>query len=233
MLLSSQDFDVAPLQIRIGVTGHRTLLNTDSLAAAIEEILDVRYLGAFTPESRKSIENATSPPVVFTIISPLAEGADRLVASIVLKHNGYLEALLPMPREEYEKDFSTLESRDEFADLLARAHWEEITECDAVVGEACFRQKAYRRVGEEIVDRCDILLALWDEKEPQSECGTGAIVALALEKKKPVFIISTLCPGAIELKNGASLSVNFIEQLKKFKASEYTFRAKPKLVSQM
>lgn len=218
MLLPSPDF-VIPLRIRIGVTGHRTLLDTESLAAAIEEILTVRYLGAFTPEFRKSIENVTSPPVVFTIISPLAEGADRLVANIVLKHNGYLEVLLPMPKEEYEKDFSTLESRDEFADLLARAHRIEITECGAVIGEAGFRQNAYRRVGEEIVNRCDIMLALWDGKKPKSECGTGAIVALALDKKKPVFILSTLRAGAVELKNGASLSINLIEQLNRFKVS--------------
>jgi hypothetical protein len=219
MLRLSQNIDIIPLRIRLGVTGHRTLLDTKSLAATIEEILAVRYLGAFTAESRKSIEDATSPPVVFTIISPLAEGADRLVASIVLKHNGYLEVLLPMPKDEYEKDFSTIESRDEFASLIARAHRVEVTECNAVIGEASYRQKAYRRVGEETIERCDILLALWDEKKTTSECGTGAIVALALDKKKPVFILSTIRSGAVELKNGASLSVNFIEHLKKFKVS--------------
>ena len=199
--------DTVPFRIRIGVTGHRTLSNTGLLTEAVEDILATRYLEAFIPDSRRALQDMKAVPV-FSVISPLAEGADRLVADIVLKLNGQLEALLPMPREEYEKDFSAIASRKEFAYLLDRAYRVEVTGCNAVIGEAGNRQKAYRRAGEEVVNRCNILVALWDEKKPKSQCGTGAIVALALEKKKPVFIVSTVRPGSIELKNGASLSVS-------------------------
>ena len=202
--------DAVSFRIRIGVTGHRTLPDTELLTKAVEDILATRYLEAFMADSRGALQNAMAVPV-FSIISPLAEGADRLVADIVLKLNGQLEALLPMPREEYEKDFSSIASRKEFACLLDRACRVEITGCNAVIGEAGYRQNAYRRVGEEVVNRCNILVALWDEKRPKSECGTGAIVCLALEKKKPVFIVSMMRPGSIELKNGASLSVSSLK----------------------
>jgi hypothetical protein len=212
------NFDIVPFRIRIGVTGHRTLPETALLAAAVEEILTARYREAFTPEARHALDRATATPVAFTVISPLAEGADRLVAGAVLEHGGLLEALLPMPQEEYGKDFYTTESRRDFEDLLFHAHRTSVTDSGATPGEADYRRKAYRRVGEETVERCDILIALWDGKEPDSSCGTGSIVGVALEKKKPVFILSTTQPGSIELINGAILPADFIAELNRFNA---------------
>jgi len=213
MSLLPHNFNIVPFRIRIGVTGHRTISDMARLNAAVEDILSIRYRAAFTLEAQNALDKASSTPVAFTVVSPLAEGSDRLVASAVLRHGGLLEALLPLPRVEYEKDFRTLESRLEFADLLSQAQRVAVTDCAVAIGDVDHRQKAYRLVGEETVNRCDFLIAIWDGKEPKDSCGTGGIVALALQKKKPLFILSTASPGAVDLKNGGILSADFVAEL--------------------
>lgn len=205
-----------PYRIRIGVTGHRTLNDTTALNACLQNFLDSGYLVALTPESRQSLTQVKATPIAFSIISPLAEGADRLVARAVMKRGGLLEALLPMPRDEYEKDFATGESRQEFADLLARAHRVAVTDCGASPDEPDYRKKAYRRVGEETLERCDILVAFWDGQPSRGLGGTAEIVELAVNGNKPVFIISTSEPGRMELKNGGTLTADFIEEIDAF-----------------
>ncbi len=210
--------DLIPYRIRIGVTGHRDLANQERLAAAVEKILSLRYREAFSPEDVVTIAKASATPIAFTIISPLAEGGDRLVAHAGLAKGALLEAFLPMPPEEYERDFATPESRYEFKELLRRAHRTLVMDCGVSPGDTGYRRKSYRLVGEETVAYCDILIALWDGKEPKSSVGTGAVVEIAVEKGKPVFIVSTSEPGYIELKNGGVLKANFISELNAFNA---------------
>lgn len=203
-------------RIRIGITGHRTLHDIPALNACLHNFLNTGYLEAFTLEARQALTQSTSTPIAFSITSPLAEGADRLVADVVLKHGGKLEALLPMPQEEYEKDFITPESRQEFRDLLAKADGIVVMECESSPDDPNYRQKSYLRVGEETVARCDILIALWDGKHSRGLGGTADIVALAVEQKKPVFVVSTTQPGKVELLNGGTLRAEFIAELDRF-----------------
>ena len=63
---------------------------------------------------------------------------------------------LPLPREEYVRDFQSDESKREFDDLLSQAR--EVME----LGPSESREKAYERVGHYVVDRCDVLIAVWD-----------------------------------------------------------------------
>lgn len=205
-----------PYRIRIGVTGHRTLNDISSLKICLQNTLDTGYLEAFTPEAKQSLTQAKAPSVVFSVISPLAEGADRLVACSVMENGGLLEALLPMPLEEYIKDFATSESRQEFIDLLARAHRLAVTDCGVSNAAPDDRNKAYRRAGEDVLERCDILIALWDGQPSRGLGGTAEIIELAVSSKKPVFIISTSEPGRMELKNGGTLTADFIEEINSF-----------------
>ena len=57
--------------VSIGVTGHRFLRDKSVLCAGLIEAMDM-------------IKSAF-PGCVFNVISPLAEGADRLVADLILK----------------------------------------------------------------------------------------------------------------------------------------------------
>jgi len=205
-----------PYRIRLGITGHRTLSDIPALTQCLQHIINSGYLDAFTSESQEKIKQAKATSIVFSIISPLAEGADRLVANVVLEHGGSLEVLLPSPREEYETDFITTESRKEFADLFNRAHRVTVTKGNISPEDSSYRQKSYLCVGEEVVDRCDILIALWDGKPSRGVGGTADIMSFALKQKKPVFIISTTNPGTVNLENSGSLQVKFISELDRY-----------------
>src|SRR5438876_1031333 len=85
------------LPLVIGVTGHRDLrdedvLELERLVATILTRMRSDYLGG-----------DEETPVI--VLSALAEGADRLVARVALAHGAWLVAPLPIPLEEYRRDF--------------------------------------------------------------------------------------------------------------------------------
>ena len=101
------DYHLIPLVL--GVTGHRDLRpeDRDRLKDKVRSVLQ-----------DLQTEFARRP---LLLLSPLAEGADRLVAEVALELGAELIAPLPLPREEYEKDFETEASRSEFAHQLGQA----------------------------------------------------------------------------------------------------------------
>lgn len=115
-------------------------------------------------------------------LSPLAEGADRLVAEVVLEQPGArLMAVLPLPQDDYEHDFVSPESRAEFRRLLAQA--DEVT----TLPPAPDRNEAYASVGEYVLDHSDVLVAIWDGQPAQGRGGTAEIVRAALARAMPVL----------------------------------------------
>src|SRR5438552_6900008 len=131
-----QIIDAAPEMARvhaplvIGVTGHRDLRPEDvePLEKKVKHIFTrLRGLFPYTP---------------LLVLSPLAEGADRLVARVALQPDvgARLVAPLPMPKRLYEQDFETRESLEEFHQLLERADaWFELPLADTE--EASIRQQ--------------------------------------------------------------------------------------------
>jgi hypothetical protein len=156
------------LELVIGVSGHRFLAEVDKLVAAVREAL--RMAQAAYPGRR------------LLILSSLAEGADRLVADEVLAIAGSrLVAILPLPPEEYRKDFGTDASQAEFDSLLARA--DEVR----VLPPTATRNEAYEQAGLAVADGADALIALWDGQGAQGQGGTAEIVYRALDRGIPVF----------------------------------------------
>jgi hypothetical protein len=100
----------------IGVTGHRDPRDED-----IEELK--RGVGqVFDGIAKDHLTADGATPIV--VLSSLAEGADQLVASVALERGAILIAPLPMPLEEYRKDFQfglTPNALSEFNRLLARS----------------------------------------------------------------------------------------------------------------
>src|ERR1700722_795478 len=94
--------------LSVGVIGHRILSEPDRLRQSIDMALD--RLGE------------SFPGRPFTVLSSLAEGADRLVAERILARPGAsLAAVLPLPKDLYMADFVTAGSKKEFLAFLARA----------------------------------------------------------------------------------------------------------------
>ncbi len=155
--------------VRIGVTGHRFLAEIDKLTAALELALD-KVAEAFADRR-------------LVVVSPLAEGADRLVAQAVLDRGGQLVVPLPLPLDDYMTDFGAAESRAEFQRLLAEAS--EVVELPATPT----RNEAYKQVGEWVLDESDVLIAIWDGQPAQGHGGTAEIVQRALDHSLPVLHI--------------------------------------------
>lgn len=166
--------------IIVGVTGHRDLRpeDLDDLKGQVRSILD---------ELRQSY-----PSTSLVVISPLAEGADRLVAQTALEtlerneQRAELMVPLPMPLQEYEKDFKSQPSLSEFRELLSQAvTWFELplvtgNTLAAVRDFSAARDKQYAQVGAYIARHSHILIALWDGKDNSGEGGTSEIVKFKL-----------------------------------------------------
>lgn len=165
-----------PFQIRIGVTGHRDINVEPAIQTCLDQTLDrIRVL-------------CSSPYIqpIFVVISPLAEGADRLVARRILETPmGSLEAILPFPQETYVLDFTSEQSKGEFNKLLSQAR--EVT----VIEPTQSREEAYEGAGRRLVDRCDVLIALWDGEPSRGRGSTAEIVEYSQQRNKPIFWVVT------------------------------------------
>jgi hypothetical protein len=127
------------------------------------------------------------------LLSPLAEGADRLVARVALKNGARLIVPLPMPQDLYEMDFEAPASRAEFTELLQQAE-----SCFALPlngtpeedirsqGEA--RNDRYAFVGAYIAQHSQILVALWDGASADAVGGTAQIVRFKLESAPERYV---------------------------------------------
>ena len=162
----------------IGVTGHRVLPKFSQICLRVREVIS----GLVQQTDR------------LVILSPLAEGADRLVAIEVLKFpNTSLRVVLPLEVEDYCQDFTSPASLAEFQSLLEQA--EEVK----VLAPAGNRNLAYEAAGRYVVDHCDLLIALWDGcKTHNKQGGTAEIVAYAGNKQKPLYWINSECGQALK-----------------------------------
>ncbi len=143
------------LYVTIGVTGHRII--NRKYEESIKEILRREI---------KSLKN-NCPNCDFVMLNSLAEGSDLICAEIAKEFGIKLIAVLPMPIEEYEKDFSA-EGKKLFNDMLSNA-WKTVY----TKSETGIRDDMYRSAGLYVADHSHILFALWDGKDG-SENGCGA-----------------------------------------------------------
>ena len=167
-------------ELRVGVTGHRFLAESDKLLDGLRQACE-------------GIESSF-PGANWLLVSPLAEGADRLVTGLLLERGARLLAPLPLPIETYLEDFPEPESRQEFLNLMARAT--EVVQ----LPPAATRDAAYLQVGRYILEHCDVLIALWDGQEAQGQGGTGEIVAEARQLGLPLAWVhcGNRKPGTLE-----------------------------------
>jgi len=168
---------------RIGVTGHRLhKLNMNDVQ--LERDIEAALAKIVSEHPRRR----------FIIVSPLAEGADRLIARIAMdKFSMLLHVPLPLPYELYQTDFTSTESNEEFKTMIGEANvyfelpmrfgnQEELaSHLDQSSNEQ--RNKQYALVGAFTVEDCDELLAVWDGKVEDGLGGTGQIVCWRREGK--------------------------------------------------
>ena len=150
------------LRLAIGVTAHRDLVSEE--VAGLEQAVE-RFFDDLASDF---------PGVPLELLSPLAEGGDRLAARVALEQGIPLTAVLPMSQAEYEQDFESADSLAEFRQLISRA--ERIIELPEIGGAGASRDLQYAQVGVFVSNHCQVLLALWDGKNNGALGGTGQVV---------------------------------------------------------
>lgn len=150
---------------RIGVTGHIGLT-----AATVDIVYE-----AMRGELRRY------PAATLHGVTCLAAGTDQLFARAVLAEGGTFEAIVPAA--DYRDTVVEPGNRAEFDTLLALA--------DPVVRMpfATAGPDAYLAAGEELVRRCDVLLAAWDGTAAGRRGETADVVAAARALDVPVLVV--------------------------------------------
>jgi Flp pilus assembly protein TadB len=143
------------LSLVVGVTGHRDIAADDEapLRASFARIL--QHLAQTCPHS----------PLL--VLSGLAAGADSLAAEEAMARGIPVMACLPMPVDEYEKDFSTSEL-ERFRSILAR--------CERVVVTSLTRENGYVATGRFIAQYSQLLVAFWDGATSRGAGGTADVI---------------------------------------------------------
>lgn len=157
------------LPLVIGVTGHRDLRPEElpALRAALDRVFaDLQSLCPQTP---------------LMLLSPLAEGADRLAAETFLAGPGRRLAVpLPLEIDQYRKSFT--EDDGDFDRLLARAEKSFLIPgpADRPSGATVdYRLEpfCYQALGAYLAEHCHIIIALWDGRDSGKAGGCSQIVA--------------------------------------------------------
>ena len=133
-------------------------------------------------QSEDALCSAT--PARLLLNTALATGADQL-AAICGRSSGYfVRAVLPFEAREYRKDFALGDEREGFEQALQAAD-----EIIALPGDRADLEAAYVLVGESLVERADMLIAIWDGEEGRGPGGTAHVVEMALRSSVPVIHI--------------------------------------------
>jgi hypothetical protein len=168
----------AHARLIVGVTAHRDLV--PELVPRLEADIT-----AWLSRMRR-----VHPDLPLAVMSALAEGGDRLVARCALALGIPLIAPLPLARAAYRTDFVDPASRTEFDALLARAEVVELplapgNTADDVARPGPARDRQYAQLGVYVSSHCQVLLALWDRRQPEAAGGTADVVHFHLHGEMP------------------------------------------------
>lgn len=158
-----------PLSHIVGFSGHRQLNDASGVAAAICEVL-------------KSLRQEA--PGEWIALSSAAAGADQLFVRSALELGMRWEASLPLPLADFEQDFPPKEWIEVKA-LITLAKHVTIATADGS------REDCYLAGGLDVVNRCDILLVVWDGLPARGKGGTADVVAHARAIGRRVMIINS------------------------------------------
>jgi hypothetical protein len=148
--------------MNIGVTGHQKLSGKGS-----EEWLK--------NEMSKELCNINGVGIAF---SSLAIGADQLFAKTAISKKIDLVAIIPCSR--YEETFQEA-AKASYFELLLKCKLIETLDFPEP------SEVAFLSAGKQVVDKSDVLFAIWDGQHAKGLGGTGDIVEYALSLNKKVI----------------------------------------------
>ena len=169
-----------PFVLAVGITGHRAEVlaegDVDRLRERIRETL------ILIEESGRSLLDRerdcfASRAARLRFVSPIADGADQIAATLALELGWELQAIIPFSRDQYRASLANDNARERFDALLERSVC--LLE---LPGDPDDSLDAYIMTGRATVAHCDVLIAVWDGKPPRGRGGTGEVVQLALTR---------------------------------------------------
>ena len=170
------------MTFNVGVTGHRQLsaASRPAVTAAVARVLALVKEAISKTKEKPDLGLApfsADELVRLRVLSPLAAGADQIVAEAGLDLGYTLQCALPFERVQYTASFrdgheAALES---YWRLLDRA--ESVLEIDGNYDIA--RESAYQAVGRVVLTYSDILIAIWDGQREKGDGGTAQVVRQA------------------------------------------------------
>ena len=179
---SAADLERSKSPLVVGVTGHRDLVAQEltGIETLVRDLLE--DLARRFPERR------------LQVMSPLAEGADRIVALVAEDLGIELLVPLPMPENLYSRDFESSRSWAEFSRLCHYA-----TACttipltpgsteESINDYGPERNRQYAEAGAWVAARSDILIAIWDGKTISDLGGTGHVVKFRRDGEMPGYV---------------------------------------------
>jgi hypothetical protein len=163
------------ISFRIGVTGHRDILpeDVDALRQSSHELL--------------SSLRSDMPGTRISVISGLAEGADRIFAEAALALNMSVEAVMPMPLKYYKNDFDEASSAE--LDRILDTEAVQCIELPLTQGLDAddnnwpegARNTLYANLSADLRRRSNLLVAFWDGKFKNLTGGTDDTVVKYLD----------------------------------------------------
>lgn len=176
------------MHLTIGVTGHRDLV-AEEIPALKDKVRE------FFLQLQHDF-----PDLELQLITPLAEGSDRLVSDVAQELGVNLIVPLPMPQAEYEKDFSSPAAIEDFRGSLEKSrviHLRTLGRTRDGPLDTEDRSHQYAQMGIFISNHSQVLLALWDGKPSKEIGGTASVVNYHLTAVMPGFSMAEDSPNLL------------------------------------
>jgi adenylate cyclase len=174
--------------LRVAAIGHRVISfkTRGAVARSANHILGAIRQGAARLEGLE-----------LAVISPLAQGADQVIARAGLEQGYQLQAILPAAQSDYETTFNLGDFDEEigvFRALLDKARQglgaEELT---GDLGGEDSRNRAFLHCADAMIRKSDVVLAILSADRWDSQTGKTARDAIALGL--PLLVIDPAMPG--------------------------------------
>jgi hypothetical protein len=148
----------------VGMTGHQGL--------------PVHTVKLVTTALRDQLKGYGSNLVGVTMLGP---GADQLFARVVLELGGSLHVVVPATK--YRDAFDDEAAQRGYDELYAKAtYFKRLDFTDST-------EHAHMEGGKAVVDRVEVLIAVWDGLPARGLGGTADVVAYAKQRGRPVEVI--------------------------------------------
>jgi len=191
--------------LTLGITGHRYRrkdtppgetdpharpFDVPAVEAALRDLLHAVTTTFAAVKGEASDAFAAAAPE-FTLVSSLAEGADRLAAYAAIEARFALDVVLPCQASLYASSFDDDASRGEFDALVAKARACLVLPLAGKAEQPTEERlpRSYEGAGLTMLGQSDILIAVWDGKPAEGRGGTGQIVDEAARRGVPILVI--------------------------------------------